>query len=132
MFERRTEIDDRVFTVIQPQQHMSSDSQDETIESEQQSFQGLNEIAAFEFQNLQNQLGEDTPSAEAESERALDRLSEIGNLLCQMQVADLNELRVKAKIYGMLAPEASTEFGEAPIEERLLGSILQDIEKLAG
>lgn len=62
---------------------------------------------------------------------AFDQLNDISAALCDCASRDLNDLAVKAALYQVLAPESFASPQMQTPDEKLLYSIIKDIEQLS-
>lgn len=73
----------------------------------------------------------DGEKAEQVCEEALEGLSEIGDKLTQCPSKRLYDIVRKICVWRALTQEASRLTEDLPVDERLLGSIMGDVENLA-
>lgn len=73
----------------------------------------------------------DSVKAEDDSEEALEELSQIGSQLTRFSATRLSDIARKITVWRALTQEEPLYQETAPIDERLLQSIISDVEKLA-
>ena len=73
----------------------------------------------------------DGAQAEDDCEAALEELSQIGNQLTRHSAKRLSDIARKITVWRALTQEEPLYQETAPIDERLLQSIIADVEKLA-
>ena len=80
-----------------------------------------------------NQLlfDDDTADAEKESSEVLERLCVLGETIANTPAQSLKDLELKTKLYRVFEPEVSNNIDQLSIEEKLVRSIIVDVEVLA-
>lgn len=79
---------------------------------------------------LQNISHENSVRAEDECDQALEQLAVIGGGLAEYRAAKLCDVICKISVWRALTQEDALETDQSPVDERLLLSIIRDIECL--
>ncbi len=93
--------------------------------------QGLFEEAVPFIQQLNSATEIESPTDIEDSAFALERLSELCDTVASYSSDSVKEIVLKVALYRAMAPEAAQHQSSWTIDERLLNSIMSDIEKLS-
>ncbi len=109
----------------------SSLSESECSNSEDSKVQGLFEEAAPFIRQVNSASELETSAAIENSNRALERLSELSDAIADYTSTSVQEIALKVALYRAIAPEASLHHESSTVDERLLVSIIGDIENIS-
>jgi|GEM_PF-5524786 len=98
---------------------------------EDSNVQGLFEEAAPFIRQVNSASDIDTPGEEESCNRALERLSELSDVMANYSSTSVKEVALKVALYRAIAPEASSHQESPTVDERLLVSIISDIENIS-
>jgi hypothetical protein len=93
--------------------------------------QGLFEEAAPFIEQLTIAAEIETATDVEDSSVALERLSELSDAMANHSSGSVREVALKVALYRAIAPEAALQQDLLTTDERLLGSIMRDIEKIS-
>jgi hypothetical protein len=111
---------------------MSSVHQDKNSNlPESSNVQGLFEEAAPFIEQLTIAAGIETATDVEDSSVALERLSTLSDAIAEHVSDSVREVALKVALYRAIAPEAALQQDLLTTDERLLGSIMSDIEKIS-
>ncbi len=97
-------------------------------DSEGSNIQGLFEEAAPFIQQLNRAAEIESLTDIEDSSVALERLSELSDVIAHQSSDSVKEISLKVALYRAIAPEIPQHQDSLTSEERLLGSIMSDIE----
>lgn len=100
-------------------------------DGESSNVQGLFEEATPFIEQLTIATEIETATDIEDSSVALERLSELSDAIAEHSSDSVQEVALKVALYRAIAPEAALKQELLTTDERLLGSIMSDIEKIS-